>query len=173
MTENLDNSNPDGLEVGTEAPDFTVTNVQNDQSFNLKEALKSHRGVLINFYRGSWWPYWQAFFKRLSEDNRLFEQHDVIVVIIAPDANNALQKMNTYGYVNVSDPVRDITKNYDALTINPLSSDAMFNLKDLPIPITFLIKGNGDGKIVWKYVGTKEIRPENKDIFDAISRYLY
>lgn len=54
MTENLDNSNPDGLEVGTEAPDFTVTNVLNDQSFNLKEALKSHRGVLINFYRGTW-----------------------------------------------------------------------------------------------------------------------
>jgi peroxiredoxin len=94
-------------------------------------------------------------------------------VIIGPDYPDNLQKMNKYGLVNVSDPEREITKNYDALTVNPLPGDAMYNLKDLPIPITFLIKGNGDGKIVWKYVGTKEIRPENKDIFNAISRYLY
>jgi peroxiredoxin len=81
--------------------------------------------------------------------------------------------MSAYGFVNVSDPGREITKNYNVLTVNPLPGDAMYKLNDLPIPITFLIKGNGDGKIVWKYVGTKEIRPENKVIFDAISRYLY
>ena len=173
MTENLNNPNPDGLEIGTQAPDFTVTDVRTGQEFNLTQELKSHRGILINFYRGSWWPFWQAFFKRLSEDNKLFEQHDVTVVIIGPDYPDNLRKMNAYGFVNVSDPKREITKDYDVLTINPLPGDAMYKLNDLPIPITFLIKGNGDGKIVWKYVGTKEIRPENKVIFDAISRYLY
>jgi peroxiredoxin len=54
MTENLDKPNPDGLEVGLEAPDFTVIDIKTGQTFNLKQALKSHRGILINFYRGSW-----------------------------------------------------------------------------------------------------------------------
>ena len=51
MTENISNSNPDGLEIGTQAPDFTVTDVRTGQTFNLKQALTSHRGILINFYR--------------------------------------------------------------------------------------------------------------------------
>ena len=173
MTGNFNNLNPDGLEVGSEAPDFTVTDVRTGQTFNLKQALESHRGILINFFRGSFWTFWRAFFKKLSEDNSTFETHDVKVIIIGPDHPDNLRKMNTYGFVNVSDPEREITKNYNTLTVNPLPGDAMFKLTDLPIPITFLLKGNGDGKIVWKYVGTKEIRPENKDIFDAISRYLY
>jgi hypothetical protein len=54
MTENLNNPNPDGLEIGTQAPDFTVTDVRTGQDFNLTQELKSHRGILINFYRGSW-----------------------------------------------------------------------------------------------------------------------
>jgi peroxiredoxin len=96
----------------------------------------------------------------------------VIIVNISPDTPEYARKMNQYEFVNISDPNREIIKLYDALTVKPLESDALFKLKDLPIPITFLISGNGEGKVVWKYIGTKEIRPTPDEIIQAVYRHV-
>jgi len=98
---------------------------------------------------------------------------DVLIVNIAPHTPEYARKMNQYEFVNICDPDRIITRDYDALTVKPLESDALYNIKDLPIPITFLISGKGEGKIVWKYIGTKEVRPTPDEIIQAIYRYIY
>ena len=41
--------------------------------------------------------------------------------------------------------------------------------KDLH-PLTYLL--NSEAEIVWKYIGTKKVRPSNEEIFTAITKFL-
>jgi len=46
--------NPTGIDVGKIAPDFSSIDVTTNSQFKLADAIKSYKGVVINFYRGSW-----------------------------------------------------------------------------------------------------------------------
>jgi len=42
-----------GLKIGTIAPNFSVTNISDENLFSLHDEAKKFRGVLINFIRGN------------------------------------------------------------------------------------------------------------------------
>ena len=44
---------PTGIQIGTKALMIETSNI-NENPINLKNLLKTHDGVLIDFFRGSW-----------------------------------------------------------------------------------------------------------------------
>jgi hypothetical protein len=68
-----------------------------------------------------------------------------------------------YDMVFIADlKTKEIIRVYDAEKV-----DSTF--KDLH-PITYLV--NPEASIVWKFVGTKKIRPSDEEIFTAITKFL-
>ena len=78
--------------------------------------------------------------------------------------------MNKYGFVNIADfPGRKISKAYQTFKLG-ISIEAIIGKTKLSSPISFLV--NQDGKIVWKYIGTRTDRPPNDVILKAIEEFL-
>jgi hypothetical protein len=73
--------------------------------------------------------------------------------------------------VLISDlPKHDIAINYNAFTYYAQPVDNFTRRVKINQPITYLI--NQEGKIVWKFVGTREIRPPNHVLKEAVEKYL-
>ncbi len=65
---------------------------------------------------------------------------------------------------------KEIIRAYDADEVDiPMKVNKFIKLKILQ-PITYLL--NSEAKIVWKYVGTKKVRPTMEEIFTAITNFL-
>ena len=65
---------------------------------------------------------------------------------------------------------KKIIRAFDADEVEfPLKVNKFLKMKILQ-PITYLL--NSEAKIVWKFVGTKKIRPTNDEIFTAITNFL-
>jgi peroxiredoxin len=76
-----------------------------------------------------------------------------------------------YHLILLSDlPKHNTAINYKAFTYYEQLVDNFARKVKINQPITFLI--NPEGKIVWKYVGTREIRPPNRILNDAVEKYL-
>ena len=101
-----------------------------------------------------------------------FRSKDVVIVAISGDrADKLKQKMCHYGLVMLSDiPKHSIAINYKAFTYYEQPVDNWTRKVKINQPITYLI--NPEGKIVWKFVGTREIRPPNKTLKDAVEKFL-
>ncbi len=79
--------------------------------------------------------------------------------------------MCQYKLVLLSDiPKHNIAISYNAFTYYEQPVDNWTRKVKINQPITYLI--NPDGKIVWKFVGTREIRPSNKTLKTAVEKYL-
>ena len=65
---------------------------------------------------------------------------------------------------------KKIIRSYDAEKVD-ISGKENKHLKQKDLhPLTYLL--NSEAKIVWKFIGTKEIRPPNDEIFTAITKFL-
>jgi len=69
----------------------------------------------------------------------------------------------------IADMKGDIVKNYKVYTTGNMVDHAFLKFK-LAIPTTYLIDTNGI--IKWRYVGTREDRPDISQIFQAIEENL-
>ena len=95
---------------------------------------------------------------------------DVKFVSIATDRVRPLKRLTdkeNYKFSIVADEQAKISKDYNVFGI-PIDFDTIKS--ELAIPSTYLI--DRDGKIVWRYIGTKTDRPEIQDILKAIDTHL-
>ncbi len=101
-----------------------------------------------------------------------FHSKDVIVVGVSGDRPVKLkERMCEYGLTILSDlPKHETAITYKTFTYQTQIVDSFTRRVKINQPITYLI--NSEGNIVWKFVGTREIRPPNKTLQDAVEKYL-
>jgi len=91
-------------------------------------------------------------------------------VSIGTDRARPLKKLadkEEYKFSIVADEQGIISKEYNVFG-KPI--DYKMIKTELAIPSTYLI--DREGKIVWRYIGTKTDRPKIQDILNAIDTYL-
>ena len=95
---------------------------------------------------------------------------NVKFVSIGTDRARPIKKLadkEEYKFSIVADEQAKISKDYNVFG-KPIDYDTIKS--ELAIPSTYLI--DRDGKIVWRYIGTKTDRPKMQQILDAIDTYL-
>ena len=105
-------------------------------------------------------------------DREYFRTKDVPIIAISGDrAAKLAEKMCKYELTLVSDlPKHDIALTYKSFLYQEIFVDNFTRKVKLNSPITYLI--NPEGKIVWKYVGTREDRPSNETLHSVIESHL-
>lgn len=163
-------SNPDkGLPLGTKAPLIKKNDIF-EKLVDLESLVKEHRGVILDFSRGAWWFYWKKQFSKLNQNIIEFEKKGVILIAISTDRIRPLKMLaekENYKFLVIPDEDAKISKEYNVFG-KPIDYDMIKT--ELAIPTTYLIDSNG--KIVWRYVGTKTDRPSIEAIMEAIDNKL-
>jgi peroxiredoxin len=72
-----------GLKIGTKAPEFQGID-NTGKALTLKTLLKSHKAVVLFFYRGQWCPYCNKQLKGLQDSLQLLTSKGAYVVGIRP-----------------------------------------------------------------------------------------
>lgn len=145
----------DGLsvKVGSQAPDFSLADAQNNKVS--LGGYKNKQAVMLLFYRGDWCPY---CVDQLTDYQTLLpelEKYNIQLVAISPDklasVENTQRKFGQ-SYVFLSDKDLKVTRQY-----------GIGNQKNLPHPALFLI--NKQGKLVWYYASKDhEARPSSAQV---------
>lgn len=144
---------PEGLFIGSRAPDFRATD-QQGQEIRLRDLLKKGKVVLV-FYRGYWCPYCNKELSRLQDSLGLLTEKGATVLAITPELPEGIAK--TVEKTGVSFPVihdreLKIMKSYDVefeVEENSLSryrsggvdieKNNGKNGKYLPVPAVYII----------------------------------
>lgn len=74
---------PEGLFIGSKAPDFKATD-QDGNEVRLKDLLKKGKVVLV-FYRGQWCPYCNKELSRLQDSLQLIKDKGATLVAVSPE----------------------------------------------------------------------------------------
>lgn len=152
-----------GLKEGAKAPMFSGVD-QNGKTVSLKNALKTHRSVVLFFYRGQWCPYCNQHIKQLQDSLSLLTEKDAFVIGITPETKENIDKTikkTSAGFSILQDKNDEIMKAYG---VNFIMDDATFtkykgygiNLEanngndrhTLPVPATYIIDRSGKIKYV-------------------------
>lgn len=83
LTAALAQEAPEGLFIGSKAPDFKA-NDQNGNEVRLKDLLKKGKVVLV-FYRGQWCPYCNKALSRLQDSLRVITDKGASLVAVSPE----------------------------------------------------------------------------------------
>jgi len=151
-----------GLKNGTVAPEFAATD-NSGKTLDLKALLKSHKAVVLFFYRGQWCPYCNKHIKELQDSLQLLTGKGAYVIGVTPETSENISKtidkthasfsiiqdngykiMKAYGvnYV-VDDVMLERLKGYGVdLEKNNGNTDHV-----LPVPATYII--DRSGKIIF------------------------
>ncbi|MBW4889449.1 AhpC/TSA family protein [Mucilaginibacter sp. HMF5004] len=153
-----------GIKKGSDAPVFTAVD-NTGKTVDLKAVLKTHKAVLLFFYRGQWCPYCNKQMQHLQDSLTLLTQRGVYVVGVSPETEENIGKTVTKTHATfslISDKGYRIMKAYDVnytmdagmvtkyktygvdLEANNGNTDHM-----LPVPATYLI--NKAGKITFAH----------------------
>jgi peroxiredoxin len=151
-----------GLKEGVKAPEFVAMD-NAGQRIDLRNALKSHRAVVLFFYRGQWCPYCNRYIQRMQDSLQLLVDKGAYVIGVTPEtpANIARTVEKTHASFSIiQDKGYRIMKNYQ---VNYVVDDSMVSKlnkygvdleanngnKDhvLPVPATYVI--DRTGKIVF------------------------
>lgn len=151
-----------GLKAGTTAPTFTAKD-NSGKILDLKTLLKSHKAVVLFFYRGQWRPYCNKQIKQLQDSLQLLTGKGAYVIGVTPETGENINKTIDKTHASFSiiqDKDYQIMKAYD---VNYTVNDATITLmkkynedleknngnKDhvLPVPATYVI--NSSGKITY------------------------
>jgi peroxiredoxin len=151
-----------GLKRGGQAPDFTAKD-NSGKTLDLKRLLKSHKAVVLFFYRGQWCPYCNKQIKQLQDSLQLLTGKGAYVIGVTPETGENINKTIDKTHASFSiiqDKGYKIMKAYD---VNYIVDDAMFaKLKNygvdleknngnadhvLPVPATYVI--DSSGKIIF------------------------
>jgi len=148
-----------GLKKGAEAPDFTAVD-NSGKTLDLQKLLKTHKAVVVFFYRGQWCPYCNKHIKQLQDSLQLLTEKGAYVIGITPETSENINK--TIGKTHASfslvhDEGYKIMKAYD---VNYTVDDALnAKLKGygvdleanngntdhvLPVPATYVIDRTGE-----------------------------
>jgi len=151
-----------GLKIGGQAPAFTAQD-NSGKTVDLKSLLKSHKAVVLFFYRGQWCPYCNKQIKELQDSLQLLTAKGAYVIGVTPETgeniNETIDKTHA-SFSIIQDKGYKIMKAYD---VNYTVNDAMFaKLKSfgidleknngntdhvLPVPATYVI--DRSGKIIF------------------------
>ena len=149
-----------GLKNGAVAPEFSPRD-NSGKTLDLKTLLKSHKAVVLLFYRGQWCPYCNKQIKQLQDSLQLLTDKGVYVIGVTPETDDNISKTIDKTHASFSiihDKDYQIMKAYDVnYTVNDemLSQLKKYGIdleknngnKDhvLPFPATYVI--NSSGKI--------------------------
>jgi peroxiredoxin len=151
-----------GLKIGVEAPMFTAKD-NTGKTIDLKAILKSHKDVVLFFYRGQWCPYCNKHIQQLQDSLQLLTQKGAYVIGITPETgeniNKTVQKTKA-SFSMVQDKGYTIMKAYDVNYVLDLATVTKFKSYGidldanngntdhmLPVPATYVI--NKTGKITF------------------------
>ena len=151
-----------GLKEGTIAPGFIAMD-NAGKAVNLKTLLKSHKAVVLFFYRGQWCPYCNKQIKQLQDSLQLLTAKGAYVVGVTPETVGNIDKTIEKTHASFSiiqDKGYVIMKAYD---VNYTVNEALYqklkgfgvdleknngnNDHVLPVPATYVI--NRSGKIIY------------------------
>ncbi len=152
-----------GLTVGSKAPLFSGVD-QNGKAVSLKTALKTHRAVVLFFYRGQWCPFCNKHIKELQDSLQLLTSKDAYVIGVTPETKENIAKTikkTNAGFSILQDKDDAIMKAYD---VNFEMDEATFtkykgyginletnngnNRHTLPVPATYIIDKSGKIKYI-------------------------
>jgi peroxiredoxin len=147
-----------GLKSGAVAPEFTAKD-NSGKNIDLKTILKSHKAVVLFFYRGQWCPYCNKHIKQLQDSLQLLTGKGAYVIGVTPETgeniNKTIEKTHA-SFSIIEDKGYKIMKAYD---VNYTVDDGTFSKlkgygidleknngnKDhvLPVPATYIIDKSG------------------------------
>jgi peroxiredoxin len=171
-----------GLKEGMKAPEF-VTMDNSGQKIDLNTILKSHKAVVLIFYRGQWCPYCNRYIQRMQDSLQLLMDKGAYVIAVTPETPSNISKTIEKTHASFSilqDRNYQIMKDYQ---VNYTVDDAMLSKlnaygvdleknngnKDhvLPVPATYII--DPSGKITFVHFDKDYThRPSIKALLDKI-----
>ena len=147
-----------GLKEGMKAPDFTAKD-NAGKMLNLKQLLKSHKTVVLFFYRGQWCPYCNLHIKQLQDSLQQLTAKGAYVIGVTPETGENINKtmektkasfsmvqdkgykiMDAYDVKFVMD--KDLVKKYKGYGID-LNKNNGNSDHVLPVPATYIIDRTG------------------------------
>ena len=151
-----------GLKKGDQAPQFSAEDNTGKQ-LKLKELLKSHKAVVLFFYRGQWCPYCNKQIKELQDSLQLLTTRGAYVVGVTPETgeniNETINKTHA-SFSIIQDKSSRVMKAYDVnynvneqtlAQLNKYGVDLEKNNGNrdhvLPVPATYVI--DRSGKIIY------------------------
>lgn len=168
---------PEGLFLGSKAPDFKAKD-QQGQEWRLKDMLKKGK-VIVIFYRGQWCPYCNRELSRFQDSLQLITDKGASVVAISPESpenisqtvekthatfpvltDEGLKIMKAYD-VEYEVPENTVTRYRNAgLDLEKLNGS---NGKYLPVPAVYII--DKEGNVVYRFFEPDyKKRPSVQDI---------
>ena len=156
-----------GAKVGEIAEPFEILDTTG-KTFNSTTTLKNSNGLILEFYRGAEWdPCNEQLHKTFQDHLTELEKRNIKIIALAPDKPEDLKTVamrEKYTFPIIPDLKGKIAKKfkvYDYRSIFILGTK-------MAIPSTFILDKNG--KIIWKFVGTKYIRASFDMIISAIDK---
>lgn len=147
-----------GLKAGAKAPEF-VSIDNSGKKIDLNTILKSHKAVVLFFYRGQWCPYCNRYIQRMQDSLQLLIDKGAYVIAVTPETPSNIGKTiekTQASFSIVQDRNYQIMKDYQ---VNYTVDDVMLSKlntygvdleknngnKDhvLPVPATYIIDPSG------------------------------
>lgn len=151
-----------GLKTGDQAPMF-ATKDNSGKTIDLKSALRSHKAVVLFFYRGQWCPYCNKHIQQLQDSLQLLTAKGAYVIGVTPETGENIDKTRQKTHASftiIHDEGYKIMKAYDVdyRVDDPLFAKLKIYGIDLekgngntdhvlPVPATYII--NRSGKIIF------------------------
>jgi peroxiredoxin len=147
-----------GLKKGAVAPVFTAVD-NTGKTVDLKDLLKTHKAVVLFFYRGQWCPYCNKQIKRLQDSLQLLTEKGAYVVGVTPETPDNINKTVDKTHASFSLVHDDGYKIMKAYDVNYTVDDGLnaklkgFGIdleknngntdRVLPVPATYVISQSG------------------------------
>src|ERR1700744_2008641 len=151
-----------GLKEGAVAPQFSGKD-NAGKTLDLKTLLKSHKAVVLLFYRGQWCPYCNKQISQLQDSLQLLISKGAYVIGVTPETGeNIKQTVNKThaSFSIIQDHDYQIMKAYD---VNYTVNDETFaQLKKYGVDLE---KNNGNKDHVLPVPATYVISPSGKIIY--------
>ncbi len=172
---------PEGLFIGSKAPDFKGKD-QNNNDIKLKDLLKKGKVVLV-FYRGQWCPYCNKQLSALQDSLQQIIDKGATLLAISPEKTEMIDKtvektkaefsilhdkdlkiMKAYD-VDFEVPENTVTRYRNAgLDLEKLNGE---NGANLPVPAVYII--DKESTITYRFFDKDyKKRPSVKDILDNL-----
>ena len=176
---------PNGLEVGTLAPQFSAVDADG-KTVSLQQFLDKGPVVMV-FYRGQWCPVCNKHLKTLQDSLEQISALGATVLTISPQKPEFLNEMaekTKAKFPLLYDEDYTIMDSYKVTFTPPAATTLMYNVllgaelkksqsdesQRLPVPATYII--NSDGKIVWRQFDPNyKNRSTVKDIKEVLAKF--
>ncbi len=166
LTEINAQEKPEGLFIGSKAPDFKAKD-QDGNDIRLKDLLKKGKVVLV-FYRGYWCPYCNRELSRLQDSLTLIQEKGATVVAVSPEKPELIKQTiekTKAEYPVIYDEGMKIMKGYEVefeleeTTLARYRSSGLdieknngANGKYLPVPAVYII--DKESNVTYRFFDT-------------------